>query len=280
MSLIKCEQVTYSYGADGEAPIAALHGVDLCIEPGSFVALVGRNGSGKSTLARCLNGLILPTSGRVLVEGLDTRAKETRLTIRSTVGMVLQNPENQFVMSTVEEEVAFGPENLGLPRAELVEKVSQVLKLTALSELRRVDPLHLSAGEKGRLAIAAMLALSPRCLVLDETTALMDGVARRETLQMAEQLCADGMAIVWVTHFMDEVVHADRVVALDHGRVAFEGAPVALFSEVGTCQALGLGLPPSAQVAQGLARRGMSMTGTPLTLEELIASLVPIWEAK
>jgi energy-coupling factor transport system ATP-binding protein len=278
MALIICERLAFSYGLDEETPLAALRGVDLTIETGEFVALVGRNGSGKSTLARCLNALLQPTDGRVLVDGRDTRTRRERIAIRATVGMVFQNPDNQFVASTVEEEVAFGPENLGVLRPELVRRVDQALELTGLADLRGADPQHLSAGQKGRLAIAAMWALGPRCLVLDETTALMDPSARAETLAMAQRLVADGLAIVWVTHFMDEVAHANRVVALDHGRVAYDGAPAGLFADLALCRSLGLGLPPAAQVAQGLLGRGLPLAQTALTLPALVADLTAAWK--
>ncbi|MEN6479349.1 MAG: ATP-binding cassette domain-containing protein [Anaerolineales bacterium] len=280
MALIVCEQLHLTYGLESDVPIEALHGIDLTIDEGEFVAVVGRNGSGKSTLARCLNGLLRPTSGRVLVNGLDTALRQHRLTIRSTVGMVFQNPDNQFVMSTVREEVAFGPENLGVPRPELIERVDRALRLTGLADLPDVDPQHLSAGGKSRLAIAAMLALAPRCLVLDETTALMDPLARRETLALAQELCRQGLTIVWVTHHMDEVAEAARVVALDHGLLGYDGTPHALFADRALCAKLGLDLPPAAQVAHGLIDRGLSLDTLPLNAAELVDSLARAWEGR
>jgi len=280
MSLLVCEQLALSYGLDGDTPIQALRGIDLSIGAGSFVALVGRNGSGKSSLARCMNGLLQPTSGRVLVDGLDTRSRSDRIAIRSTVGMVFQNPDNQFVMSTVREEVAFGPENLGVPMPELANRVEQALRATGLEDVADADPQHLSAGGKGRLAIAAMLALQPRCLVLDETTALMDPLARRETLAMARQLRDRGIAVIWVTHHMDEVAHMERVVALDHGRIGFDGSPAELFADMALCEALGLGLPPSVQVAQGLAARGLPVRPVALQTEALVDDLVTAWSQR
>lgn len=280
MTLIVCEQLHLTYGLESEVPIEALHGIDLTIENGEFVAVVGRNGSGKSTLARCLNGLLRPTSGRVLVNGLDTRLRQHRLAIRSTVGMVFQNPDNQFVMSTVREEVAFGPENLGVPRPELIERVERALQLTGLADLPDADPQHLSAGGKSRLAIAAMLALAPRCLVLDETTALMDPLARRETLALAQELCHQGLTIVWVTHHMDEVAEAARVVALDHGLLGYDGTPRALFADSALCARLGLDLPPATRVAHGLIDRGLSLTTLPLNATELVDSLASAWGSR
>lgn len=280
MPLIVCEELALSYGLDGETPIEALRSIDLTIEAGTFVALVGRNGSGKSTLARCMNGLLQPSRGCVRVDGMDTRLRAHRIAIRSTVGMVFQNPDNQFVMSTVREEVAFGPENLGVPMPELAERVERALQATGLDRAADADPQHLSAGAKGRLAIAAMLALGPRCLVLDETTALMDPLARHETLAMACRLCADGLAVVWVTHHMDEVAQADRVVALDHGRIGFDGAPVTLFADVVRCEALGLGLPPAAAVAHGLAARGLPLAAIALQADGLVDDLVTAWSSR
>ncbi len=280
MALIECERLSLTYGLEGEAPVEALQGIDLAIDEGTFVALLGRNGSGKSTLARCLNGLLQPTQGRVLVVGMDTRLRQYRIPIRATVGMVFQNPDNQFVMSTVREEVAFGPENLGVPMPELAKRVEEALAAVGLSELTEEDPQHLSAGGKGRLAIATMLALAPRCLVLDETTALMDQPSRRATLAMALKLRAEGLTIIWVTHHMDEVTLADRVVVLTHGRIGLDATPAELFAAPDRCLALGLSLPPPTQVAVGLRARGLPLASVALAREQLVSDIVAAWERR
>lgn len=279
--LIHAENLRYVYDPDTDAPIEALASVTLNVWPGEYLAIVGRNGSGKSTLARCLNSLALPTSGEVWVNGLNTRDPRAWREIRSTVGMVFQNPDNQFVSTVVEDEVAFGPENLGLPRDELRQRVDWALAATGLADARSANPRTLSAGDKSRLAIATILAMRPQCLALDESTATLDPAARRDILALLARLHAEGLTVIVITHFMDEAARAERMVVLDHGRVALQGAPRDVFAQTERLEALGLGLPPVAAIARGVARRQASQNGArtnaegvgplPLTEKELIA---------
>ncbi len=283
--LIRADNLHYTYNLDTEAPITALAGVSLKVWPGEYLAIVGRNGSGKSTLARCLNSLALPTAGEVRVNGLDTRNPRAWREIRSTVGMVFQNPDNQFVSTVVEDEVAFGPANLGLPRDGLRQRGDWALAATGLADARNANPRILSAGDKARLAIAAILAMRPQCLALDESTAYLDPVARRDILALLARLHAEGLTVIVITHFMDEAARAERMIVLDRGRVALEGAPRQVFAQAEPLEALGLSLPPAAAIARGLQQRG-AQRGTriyakgaaslPLDARELAAALISL----
>jgi energy-coupling factor transport system ATP-binding protein len=257
--LIVVDQLHYAYGADSVDPIEALRGVSLEIGEGEMVAVIGHNGSGKSTLARCLNGLLTPTSGSVRVRGIDTRQSEQLTELRTQVGIVFQHPENQFVATTVEEEIAFGPENLGVPADELRQRVEAALQQADLTAFRRHNPRLLSAGQKARLAIASVLAMRPACLILDESTAMLDPLARRQLLELLHTLRDEGLTIVLITHFMDEAALADRVVVLDGGQLvlgdAGAGDPRTVFGHADVLTGIGLDLPPVAAVARGLARR-------------------------
>ncbi|MBM3188776.1 MAG: energy-coupling factor transporter ATPase [Chloroflexi bacterium] len=265
----------YTYDVDSDRPIPALRGVSLQVRRGERLAIIGRNGSGKSTLAKCLNGLLLPTQGDALVKGMSTRDAEAAQRIRATVGLVLQNPDNQFVATTVEEEAAFGPENLGIPRAELRARVDAALRQTGLWQQRDRNLQHLSAGEKARLAVAGMLAMQPECLVLDESTAMLDPGARRELLDVVRALHAKGLTVVSITHFMAEAAEAERVIALDGGRIALEGTPREVFAQEAVLDRLGLGLPAAAGIARGLRRRGWTGPESILHTDELVLALAP-----
>jgi energy-coupling factor transporter ATPase len=283
--LIRVAGLHYTYGLNTATPIEALRGIDLEIGRGEYLAIVGHNGSGKSTLAKCLNGLLLPTpdqgrgpapdliGGEVWVEGQSTTQPEALLDIRATVGMVFQNPDNQIIASVLEEEVAFGPENLGIPRQELRQRVDQALQDAGLWELRERDPHTLSAGQKARLAIASILAMRPACLVLDESTAMLDPLSRREILALVHRLHEGGLTIVMITHYMDEVLDADRVLVLEQGRIALQGTPREVFSQPERLKALGLDLPPAAAIAQGLRQRGGRLPANILTAEELVQAV-------
>lgn len=272
-TLIRVVGLHYTYGLNSAAPIKALQGIDLEICRGEFLVILGHNGSGKSTLAKCLNGLLLPTQGEVWVEGRSTADAEALMDVRATVGLVLQNPDNQVIAGVVEEEVAFGPENLGLPREELRRRVDQVLHDTGLWELRERDPRALSAGQKARLAIASILAMRPACLVLDESTALLDSLSRREVLALVHRLHSEGLAIVLITHRMEETLGAERVTVLEQGRIALEGTPREVFAQPERLLALGLDLPPAAALAWGLRRRGLPLPDDILTAEELVQAV-------
>jgi energy-coupling factor transport system ATP-binding protein len=277
--LITVRGLAYRYGETGGDTIQALNGIDLDVERGDYLAIVGLNGSGKSTLARCLSGLLAPGAGDVLVDGSSTRDHGALIAIRSTIGMVFQNPENQFVTSTVEDEVAFGPENLGVPAGEIRMRVDRALGQVALGDRLDRDPRTLSAGEKTRLAIASVLAMQPECLVLDEATAMLDPASRRSVLALVDQLHQDGMTVIVVTHHMSEVARAHRVILLDAGRLVLEGAPADVFGQEAGLAQIGLALPPAATIAHGLATRGLRLAGIVVTPEELVAQVQALYGA-
>ena len=273
-SLIRAENLHYVYNEGTPTAIEAVGGVNLQIDSGDYVAIIGHNGSGKSTLAKCLNALLLPTEGDVWVNGLNTRDGEALLDIRATVGMVFQNPDNQFVATTVEEEIAFGPENLGVPRVELRERVDRALVDVGLWGLRARSPRTLSAGQKARLAIAGSLAMHPACLILDESTAMLDPSSRRDILGLLGTLNEKGLSIIAITHFMDEVVAADHVLVLEQGCVALQGVPGEVFAQHGFLHDLGLSLPPAAEIARRLRKRGLKLDTGILTKEDLVRAVV------
>jgi energy-coupling factor transporter ATPase len=256
-----------------------LRGIDLTIVTGEYVAVIGANGSGKSTLLRHCNALLLPTQGDVWVEGWNTRDRSHLRDIRSTVGMVFQVPDNQIVATIVEEDVAFGPENLGVPEAELRQRVDWALATVGLSELRHRASHLLSAGQKQRLAIAAALAMRPRCLVLDEATAMLDPVGRAQVLETIRYLHLNGMTIISATHNMAEAAEAQRVVVLAAGKVALQGTPRQVFAQPETLQALELDIPPATHIAQLVAARIPQFPSPVLNVDELVnavAARVPV----
>jgi energy-coupling factor transporter ATPase len=264
-------------GGDGSAAgdgVPAIDGVDWDVPEGAFVAVLGGNGSGKSTLARLLNGLLVPTEGTVSVAGLDTARPEHRWEVRRLVGLVFQNPENQIVATTVEDDAAFGPENLGLPPEEIRRRVAEALAAVGLAEHADREVHRLSGGQKQRLAIAGVLAMRPRCLVLDEPTSLLDPVGRAEVLEVVRDLHARGTTVVLVTHRLEEAALADRVVVLDRGRIALQGGP----REVLTCEAelaaLGLDAPEAVRATRLLRAVGIRVPGVPVTVEELASALL------
>lgn len=271
--LIETIDLHYTYQPDSKAPIHALRGIDLTIREQEYVAIVGHNGSGKSTLARCLNGLLQPTEGDVFVHGHSTADPDSLIEIRATVGIVLQNPENQFVATTVEEEIAFGPENLALPRGVIAERVASALESTGLVALRNRAPRHLSAGQQARLAIAGMIAMAPACLILDESTAMLDPLARRHVLDLAHTLSQNGMAIVNITHNMEEAALAQRVVVMEAGQIALQGAPAHVFGQREALAAYQLELPVAAELAHRLERRGLDLPAGILTAQDLAEAL-------
>jgi energy-coupling factor transport system ATP-binding protein len=248
--------------------------VSLHLARGEHVAVVGANGSGKSTLAKCLNALLLPTAGQVLVDGLDTRDGAAVWEVRQRVGMVFQNPDNQLVATVVEEDVAFGPENLGLPAPEIRRRVEDALRAVDMWEYRHHAPHLLSGGQKQRVAIAGVLAMRPACLVLDEATAMLDPQGRREVLQTVGRLNRDeGITLVHITHAMEEAALAQRIIALAGGRIVREGPPAALFAHPEALRALRLTLPPVAALVHDLRRAGVPLPGSPLTVDDLVETL-------
>jgi len=276
--LIEIENLSYVYESQGADPVGALDDVSAIIDDGSYLAIVGPNGSGKSTLAKCLNGLLRPTSGQVRVMGLATRDPAQQLAIRSKVAVAFQNPDNQFVATTVEEEVAFGPENLGVPHPELERRVRSALVDTDLADRGSDNPRLLSAGEKSRLAVAGLLAMRPRCLVLDESTAMLDPVSRARMRELLGRLHRDGLTIVLITHYMGEAADAERILVLDRGRLVLQGRPDEVFSQEEHLRAVGLTQPPARAISRGLIRRGLVLEPA-LTADDLVKALLVRQEA-
>jgi energy-coupling factor transporter ATPase len=267
---IKVEGLSYTYE---RATAPALNGIDLRFEPGSVYALLGRNGSGKSTLARCLNGLLLPGDGRVISCGLDTSEPSHALEVSRRVAMVFQNPDTQLVGETVEEEVAFGPENLRLPAAEIRERVDSSLELAGITDLARRQPLRLSQGQKQLVALAGAIAMRPDFLVSDEATSMLDYSARLRVVELFERLRAAGMGIIHVTHFLEEATLADSVIVLEEGRVVSTGTPQQTLGDPGRVRALGLDPLAVTVVAYELEKLGHPVPEDALTVKELLAWL-------
>lgn len=271
---IQVRGLAYAYALEGGGQVVALQDVDLTIEPGEFVALVGPNGSGKSTLARHFNALLVPTRGEVWVDGLPTSDSRHLWAVRQRVGMVFQNPENQFVASTVEEDIAFGPENRALPPEEIRRRVDEALALVGLTEYRTQPPQMLSGGQKQRVAIAGALATRPSCIVFDEPTSMLDPPGRRQVLEIIQRLNAEeGVTVVLITQSMDEAATARRVLAMHAGRIVMDGSPEVVFEQEERLRELGLDLPFAVEIAHRLRDRGMRLAQTPLTIQELAEAL-------
>ena len=275
--IIQARGLTFRYTtAEGVAPTVLDH-VNLDIEAGSFVAILGHNGSGKSTFAKHLNAILLPTSGKVYVDGMDTTDEDKLLDIRRTVGMVFQNPDNQIVASVVEEDVAFAPENLGVPSAEIRRRVEEALEAVGMTEYARHAPHLLSGGQKQRVAIAGVLAMRPRCIVLDEPTAMLDPVGRREVLDTVCRLQRElGMTVVLITHHMDEAARAQRLVVMDNGHVVMDGPPAQVFQNVVGLRRLGLEVPDSVSLLYELRQAGLDVPLDVLTCEDCAQALAHI----
>ena len=273
--IIKTEQLTFSYPPDeGKEPVQALHGIDLTIAQGAFVAVLGHNGSGKSTLAKHMNAVLLPVGGKVWVDGMDTSDEDLLLEVRRRVGMVFQNPDNQIVANVVEEDVAFGPENLGVPTEEIQRRVTAALKAVGMEEFTMHAPHHLSGGQKQRIAIAGIIAMEPACIVLDESTAMLDPLGRREVLDTVRKLNREkGITIVLITHHMDEAAMADRVVVMDGGRVAMDGAPKEVLVRVEELRAIGLAAPHTVELLHGLRQDGFDVPLDALGIQECAGAI-------
>ena len=267
--MIETKQLIFTYPAEeGREPSPALRGVDLQIEKGSFVVVLGHNGSGKSTLAKHFNAVLLPSGGAVYVDGMDTRDELVTLEIRRRVGMVFQNPDNQIVANVVEEDVAFAPENLGVPTEEIRRRVDDALAAVGMEEFPTHAPHLLSGGQKQRIAIAGVIAMEPETIVLDEATAMLDPVGRREVLSAVHALNRDrGITVVLITHHMDEAAEADRCVVMHDGAVVMDGTPPAIFSRVEELHALGLCSPDTVELMYQLNRAGMDLPLTAVTVE-------------
>ncbi len=272
--MIKIDNLKHYYtDADGNE-VKALDGVSLDIKEGEFVAVIGANGSGKSTLARHLNALLSPTEGKVYVKDMDTTDEDKMWDVRQEVGMVFQNPDNQIVAAIVEEDVAFGPENIGVPANEIRPRVEAALAAVGMSEYAKHAPHLLSGGQKQRIAIAGILALGPQCIVLDEPTAMLDPQGRKEIVAAVSSLNKEkGMTIVYITHYMTEALAADRIVVMEKGHICFEGTPHEVFSRVDELEKLGLEAPLAAKVASELRKSGVKLPPDIITDEELAQAL-------
>ena len=256
-SVIRIENLHYTYPGD---EFESLKGVSFEIERGSFVAILGHNGSGKSTLAKHLNAIVLPSEGSVKINGIDTCDEDNLLTIRSTVGMVFQNPDNQIVANVVEDDVAFAPENLGVPSAEIRERVDNALKAVDMYEFRLHAPHLLSGGQKQRVAIAGIIAMQPEVIVLDEPTAMLDPKGRREVIDTVTKLCREkGITIVLITHHMSECINADRVAVMSNGEIVADGTPQAVFSQVELMHSEGLAVPATTEIMWQLNKNGFAL---------------------
>ena len=279
-SIIQAQGVRFSYvTAEGVAP-TVLDGVDLNIEEGSFVAILGHNGSGKSTLAKHMNAILLPTGGKVYVSGMDTADDSLLLNIRKAVGMVFQNPDNQIVANVVEEDVAFAPENLGVPPEEIRRRVDDALKAVGMYEFREHAPHLLSGGQKQRIAIAGVIAMEPRCIVLDEPTAMLDPIGRRDVLRTIKKLNRErGVTVVLITHHMDEAAQADRLVVMTKGKVVADGAPKEVFQDVEGLKRVGLTVPETTQLLWELRQEGLDVALDALSDEECAQALYDLLKA-
>ena len=272
MSIIKFENVHYTYPGD---QLESLCGVSLEIQEGSFVAVLGHNGSGKSTLAKHMNAILTPTEGKVTVCGIDSADEERLIQLRRNVGMVFQNPDNQIVANVVEDVVAFAPENLGVEPKEIRRRVDEALKLVGMYEKRQHAPHLLSGGQKQRVAIAGVIAMEPKIIVLDEPTAMLDPIGREEVISTVTRLCREkGMTVVLITHHMDECVGADRLIVMSNGSVVADGLPAEVFADIGLMEREGLTVPETTRLLYDLKQRGMDLPLTALEVDACAKEIV------
>jgi energy-coupling factor transport system ATP-binding protein len=275
--IIETIDLTYSYiGEEFDEHVDALSDVNLSIERGSFTAIIGRNGSGKSTLAKHFNCLLLPSGGKVYVDGIDTSNLDMIWEIRRRAGMVFQNPDNQLVSSVVEDDVAFGPENIGLPREQIIQRIDEALDAVGMQEHRRMAPHLLSGGQKQRVAIAGVLAMKPSVIVLDEPTAMLDPEGRDDVMEIIRTLHDEHITVVLITHFMEETLDCDKIYIMDQGKVAMEGNPKEIFSHKDEILELGLALPFGIALRHKLNELGMDVPKSVITTDEMVDYLIAI----
>ncbi|OPX46762.1 energy-coupling factor transporter ATPase [Clostridium thermobutyricum] len=275
--MIKCEKLSFKYTTDEENGVVekyAIKDIDLTVKKGEFLVVLGHNGSGKSTVAKHMNALLIPSSGTIYVDGLETKNEENIWTVRSKAGMVFQNPDNQMVATIVEEDVAFGPENLGIDPKEIRKRVDESLEKVGMSEYKRHAPHLLSGGQKQRVAIAGILAMQPECIIFDEPTAMLDPSGRREVLENIKEINKEhGITVILITHYMDEAAQADRVVVIDGGSVVLEGKPKQVFSNVEKMKSLGLDVPQVTEIVYELNKKGFNLDKEILNVDEMVDAL-------
>lgn len=279
MGIIKAKDVVYEYvrhdeEGNVEGVTKAVDDVSLDIRQGDFIAILGHNGSGKSTLAKHMNAILNPTDGTLWVDGMDTRQEENIWNIRQTAGMVFQNPDNQIIGQVVEEDVGFGPENMGIPTKEIWQRVEESLRAVGMYEFRKHSPNKLSGGQKQRVSIAGVFAMHPKCIILDEPTAMLDPNGRKEVIRAVRGLNqVEGVTVILITHYMEEIIHADKVYVMDQGKIAMEGTPKEIFSQVEKLKSLRLDVPQVTLLAYELQKKGIPLPDGILTTEELIEGL-------
>lgn len=279
MAIIETRDLVFDYirrdeEGNVEGIITAVDNVSLSVKQGEFIAILGHNGSGKSTLAKHFNAILYPTEGTVFVDGMDTRDDEKLWDVRREAGMVFQNPDNQIIGQIVEEDVGFGPENLGVPTEEIWQRVEESLKAVGMYEFRKYAPGKLSGGQKQRVSIAGVIAMHPKCIVLDEPTAMLDPLGRKEVIRAVRALNdVEGITIILITHYMEEIIHADKVFVMDQGKVALQGTPREIFSQVEKLKELRLDVPQVTMLAHELREKGIDIPEGILTKEELIEAL-------
>ncbi len=280
--MIRTDKLVFEYirrdeEGNVEGITRAVDGVDLQIEKGQFIAILGHNGSGKSTLAKHFNALLYPTEGEVYVDGMSIEDDEHLWEIRQEAGMVFQNPDNQIIGQVVEEDVGFGPENMGVPTEEIWERVDESLKAVGMEQFRKASPNHLSGGQKQRVSIAGVIAMHPKCIIMDEPTAMLDPNGRKEVIRAARALnIAEGITVILITHYMEEVVDADRVFVMDKGHIEMQGTPREIFSQVEKLKNLRLGVPQVTLLAHELKKAGLALPDAILSREELIEELIKL----
>ncbi len=286
MGIIKTDKLVFEYirrdeEGNVEGITRAVDEVDLDVQRGDFVAILGHNGSGKSTLAKHINAILYPTEGTVWVDGMDTKDDKDLWNIRQEAGMVFQNPDNQIIGQVVEEDVGFGPENMGIPTEEIWERVEESLKAVGMYQYRKFSPNKLSGGQKQRVSIAGVIAMHPKCIILDEPTAMLDPNGRKEVVRAVRALNdVEGITVVLITHYMEEIIHADKVFVMDQGRIAMQGTPREIFSQVEKLKSLRLDAPQVTLLAHELKKSGLRLPDGILTVEELTQELMRIYNAR
>ena len=280
-TFIKFDNVSFAYDSEEEQPIRAVNDFSLTVPEGQFMAILGHNGCGKSTVAKLVNGILVPTKGKVTVAGMDTSDEDKTVDIRRKVGMVFQNPDNQIVATIVEDDVAFGPENLGVEPSEIRKAVDAALKAVGMYEFRKREPHRLSGGQKQRVAIAGVIAMNTKCIVMDEPTAMLDPQGRKEVIDTVMKLNKEfGITVILITHFMDEAVKADRVVVMDDGCIALDSTPKQVFRNVEKIKALGLDVPQATELVYRLRKRGMKLPDDILDENECAEAVLKLLEVK